>query len=144
MSTIVYRNLLFIERESPHNTFLKSMNIDFDDNNKPFKYFSLKDKVIFYFEIPLNDNDEIITISGDYDLNNFQNNKWKGLIKIYSDGKQVKIHHLRFEDINSYKLALIVFNQYLIRCLFVADRMIEIISFVFLVLVFAHIFIHFN
>ena len=56
MSTIVYRNLLIIERASSHNTFLKSMNIDFDDNDKPFKYVNPSDKVIFYFEIPLNHN----------------------------------------------------------------------------------------
>jgi len=90
------------------------MNIDFDDNDKPFKYVNPSDKVIFYFEIPLNDNDQINTLQSTYDLNNFQKNKWKGLIKIYSDGTQVKIHYLRFEDVNSFKLALIVFNQYLI------------------------------
>lgn len=118
MSTIVYKNLLIVERASPHNLFLKSMNIDFDDENKPFKYINPTDKVIFYFENSLKDNDEIATLPGDYDLNNFQKNIWKGLIKIYSDGTQIKIHHLRFEDINTFKLCLIVFNQYLIHCIY--------------------------
>ena len=131
MSTIVYRNLLIIERESPHNNFVKNMNIQFDDENKPFKYVGPNDKVIFYFETPLNNNDEIIHLTSDHNINNFQQNNWKGLIKIYSDGPQIKIHNIRFKDTNSFKLALLVFKQYLIRSIYnlVPEKDIDNIKF---------------
>ena len=82
MSTLIYRNLLIIERTSSHVNFLKSMNIDFDDDTKPFKYVGPLDKIIFYFENTLNDSEDVITISGEFDLNNYNKyrlyyDKWK-------------------------------------------------------------------
>ena len=74
-----------IDKIQEENKYNIKFYENFDDLAAKAALIIKKDKVIFYFEIPVNDNDEIITLSGDYDLNNFQNNKWKGLkfYKIY-------------------------------------------------------------
>ena len=89
--TISYKNLLLIERISHHYDYIcKTMNISFDDPEKPFRYENPHDMLVFYFENNVNPIEpEFKVINNDFNMDKLQysesNNKLFGILKLYSD-----------------------------------------------------------
>ena len=123
MSTLIYKNLLFIERTSAHMTYIfQNMNITFEDSSIPFQYKSNLDKIVFCFDRNIREDDKQEYLDPFFDLSIFRyensNNKLNGIIKFYVDGANIKIYYIKFEDENIIKLNLITLKEYLIKTIY--------------------------
>ena len=119
MSSYIYKNLLIIERGSPHSSYIKNMNITFEDESIPFLYKSNLDKIIFCFNQLIQVSNDIKILEPNYNFEllkyEYSNNPVIGIIKLNSDINNLKIYHVDFKDSIGMKNSFIVFREYLVR-----------------------------
>ena len=97
MSSYIYKNLLIIERGSPHSAYIKNMNIPFEDESTPFIYKNSLDKIIFCFDYLIQVSNDIKILEATYNFDSlkyeYSNNALIGIIKVSSDRNNLKIYH---------------------------------------------------